>query len=583
MAGGANPRQQLIYQVDEDAPRRLIVGVGLQYALLSLSSMMLMPAVAFRAGGASEAMLGWAVFAAMVVSGAVTALHARPLGRFGAGYVLTVAPASAAVAVTADALNAGGVALLALLTATASGVQFLFSWRMSLLRRVLTPTVSGTALMLIPVTIIPVALGLADDVPAGYPDAAAPACAGAAILVIGGILLLGTPRLRVWAPIAGLVAGSSVAAYFGLYDFDRVAEATWFGLPTQGPSHYAALADGVDIEAFAGLLPAFLLLFLICTVRSTSSSLAIQTVSWRERRALDFRPVQGTIAADGLANMAAAVGGTMPTTAHSGTASRTLMTGIAARPVGLVYGTALILLAFCPKVVAVVLALPAPVFAGYLTVMVANVFIIGLRMAVAEAADHRQGLIVGLSFWMGVGCQYGFIFPDFVATFAGGMLKSALTTGGLIAIGLTGLLLATAPRRQRLETQLATAALPALRDFVQRLAERYGWSPAMARRLDAVSEEALLTLLQDEQDPPDRNRRLLVAAHTEGGSAVVEFIAAGGQENIEDRLAVLGEATTSEAAERDVSLRLLRHLAAEVSHRQYHDVDVLTLRVAVPS
>ena len=243
----------------------------------------------------------------------------------------------------------------------------------------------------------------------------------------------------------------------------------------------------------------------------------------------------------------------------------------------------MILLALCPKVVALVLAIPPPVFAGYMTVMIAATFTIGLKMAVSEGADHRQGLIVGLAFWIGAGCQYGFIFPDFVATFAGGMLKSALTAGGLVAILLTALLVLTAPRRQRLETQLAVSVLPELRDFMRDLAKRNRWRSAMADRLDAVAEETLLTLLRDDQKATEPQRRLLVLASSEVNAAVLEFIAAGGQENIEDRLAVLGETATEESVERDVSLRLLRHLASGIQHRQYHDVDIVTVRVDAPT
>ena len=35
--------------------------------------------------------------------------------------------------------------------------------------------------------------------------------------------------------------------------------------------------------------------------------------------------------------------------------------------------------------------------------------------------------------------------------------------------------------------------------------------------------------------------------------------------------------------ERDASLRLLRHYAASVTHRQYHDVEIVTVRVAPPA
>ena len=298
---------------------------------------------------------------------------------------------------------------------------------------------------------------------------------------------------------------------------------------------------------------------------------------------MDFRPVQGTIRADALSNLAAGLAATMPHSSNSGNAARIQITGVAARSVGVASGIVLVLVAFCPKVVALILAIPAPVFAGYVVVMIATTFTIGLRLAVSEVGGARQGLIVGLSFWLGAGCQYGFIFPDFVATFAEGAFKSALTTGGLVAVTLTAVLVLTAPKRRRLETRLATSSLPALQGFVRDLTAQHQWRTALADRVNAVAEEALLTLLRDDGNAEHPERRLLVTASHEGGGATLEFIAAGGTENIEDRLAVLGETATEESIERDVSLRLLRHLATEVRHRQYHDVDIVTLRVAAPA
>ena len=105
----------------------------------------------------------------------------------------------------------------------------------------------------------------------------------------------------------------------------------------------------------------------------------------------------------------------------------------------------------------------------------------------------------------------------------------------------------------------------------------------MAHRLDAAAEEAMLTLLRREEEAavegaPQRRRRLLLTAHKEGGAAVLEFIAAPGEENLEDRIALMGEAS-GDAPEREVSLRLLRHLASSVHHQQYHDTDIVTIHV----
>ena len=49
--------------------------------------------------------------------------------------------------------------------------------------------------------------------------------------------------------------------------------------------------------------------------------------------------------------------------------------------------------------------------------------------------------------------------------------------------------------------------------------------------------------------------------------------------NLEDQLAVLGEPAASGPVEEEVSLRLLRHYASSVRHHQYHDTDVVTVRV----
>ena len=121
--------------------------------------------------------------------------------------------------------------MLATLVVISSLFQFALSARLSLFRRILTPTVAGTVIMLIPVTVIPIIFGLLKEVPDGSPAAAAPLSALVTVLVISGIALKATGALRLWAPVIGVVAGSVVAGFFGLYDVNRVAEASWIGLP----------------------------------------------------------------------------------------------------------------------------------------------------------------------------------------------------------------------------------------------------------------------------------------------------------------------------------------------------------------
>lgn len=568
------------YEADEKPPPLLAFGLGLQLAILCVGGIVFTPAIVVRAAGGGEDYLSWAVFAAVAVCGATTMLQAIRIGRFGAGYVLIMGTSGAFIAVCIAALAKGGPGMLATLVLVSSLFQFVLSERLSLFRRVLTPTVAGTVIMLIAVTVMPIVFGMFDDVPKGAPVLAAPLSALVALVAIVGIALKATGALRLWAPVIGVVAGTLVGAWFGIYDTARVAQAAWIGLPRGS-------WPGLDLSfgpVFWTLLPGFVFVTLIGAIETVGDGAAIQRVSWRRPRAVDFKAVQGAVAADGVGNLLSGLLATVPNTTYSTSVSVTELTGVGARSVGIAAGMVFLALAFLPKLVALVLAIPAPVAAAYITVLLAMLFIVGMRMVVHDGIDYRKGLVAGVAFWAGVGFQNGVIYPEYFSTFAGGLLNNGMTAGGLVAMIMTLFIELTEPRRSRLEVAFEISALPKIRGFLDEFASASGWDEAMAQRLDAAGEETLLTLLrQDEAGEGGDGRRLLVVAHKEDGGAVLEFIASSGEENLQDQLALLGEHTAGAPIEREVSLRLLRHLASSVRHQQYRNTDIVTLRVEVPA
>jgi len=155
-----------------------------------------------------------------------------------------------------------------------------------------------------------------------------------------------------------------------------------------------------------------------------------------------------------------------------------------------------------------------------------------------------------------------------------------MMAGGLAAIAMTAFVELTKPRPSRIEVGFEISSLNEIRKFIGAFATRNGWDEAMAARLDAAGEETLLTLLdQEEVDDEHERRRLFLAARREGDGAVLEFVASKGEENLQDRIALLGEAGAEDPIEREVSLRMLRHLASSVRHQQYHGTDIVTVRV----
>ena len=571
------------YEPDDKPPKALTFGLGVQFTILTIAGVVLTPAIVIRAAGSSESYLAWAVFAAVAVSGATTILQALRVGRIGAGYVLLMGTSGAFIAVCVTALAQGGPALLATLVVISSLFQFALAARLSLLRRVLTPTVAGTVIMLIAVTIMPIVFDMLAQVPAAAPPLAAPLSALATLLVIIGIALKAGGPLRLWAPVIGVVTGTVTAGLFGIYDLSSVARAAWIGIPQSA-------WPGFDLSfgpLFWALLPAFIFVTLVGAIETIGDSVAIQRVSWRRPRAIDFRAVQGGVAADGTGNLLSGLAGTVPNTTYSSSIAVTELTGVAARGVGVAIGAVYLALAFLPKALAAVVAIPAPVAAAYLTVILAMLFVQGLKMVVQDGIDYRKGLVVGVSFWAGVGFQSGVIFPEYFSQAAAGLLQNGMTAGGLVAILMTLFMELTAPRRSRLEAHTDLADLPRITEFLRAFAARNGWDAAMAQRLDAAGEETLLSLIEQEQGGPDDGRergrrRLLLVAHKQDGGAVLEFTAAAGGENLQDRLALLEAPAGDAPDEREFSLRLLRHLASSVRHEQYHDTEIVTVRVEAP-
>ena len=560
------------YEPEEQPPPALALGLGFQFAMLTVAGIVITPAIVVRAAGGGEDFLTWAAFAALAISGVTTILQAVRVGRVGSGHVLLMGTSAAFIAVCVTAIIEGGPGLLATLVTLSALFQFGLSTQLSLLRRVLTPTVCGTVIMLIPVTLMPIMFGMLVDVPEGSSPAAAPTTVFATLVVTVGVTLRATGVVRLWAPVIGIISGCLVAALFGLYNTQLIAEASWIGLPAGG-------WPGFDLQfgvAFWSLLPAFVFVTLIGAIETIGDSVAIQRVSRRQPRATDYRVVQGAVTADGVGNLLSGLAATVPNTTYSSSVSVTDITGVASRTVGVYIGAIFILLAFLPKFMGLILAIPGPVAGAYTIVIMSILFALGMRVVVEDGVDYRKGLVAGVGFWVGLGFQNGLIFGDQLGAWSG-LLENGMTAGGLAAIVMTLFLELSRPRPHRLRTALKTDAYPEIDKFLTEFAKTRGWSEKMTDRLRAVGEETLLTLIR--QDEESGKRRLQISARRDGRAAELEFVAATEESNIEDRIALLGDRVAGQEAEQEVSLRLLRHLASSVRHQQYHETDVVTVRV----
>ena len=201
------------------------------------------------------------------------------------------------IAVCVAALKLGGPSTLASLVVISSLFQFMLAARLSLLRRIFTPAVTGTVIMLIAATVT--------------------------LVIVVAMVLRAPPSLRLWSPVVGIAAGCVVGAPFGLYDIGGVVYAAWFGVPFHDWPGFD-LVPGAD---FWALLPAFVVVTLVGAIETIGDGVAIQRISRRRARATDFRVVQGALNTDGMGNLLSGLGATLPNTTYSTSISLAEVTG----------------------------------------------------------------------------------------------------------------------------------------------------------------------------------------------------------------------------------------------------------------
>ena len=573
------------YEPDENPPTLLAIGLGIQLVVLCIGGVIFTPTIIFNAAGLDDpAYLAWLIFACLLVTAITTAVQALKVGRFGAGYPLFMGTSGTFIAISVSALVNGGPMMFATLVVVSSLVQFTLSSKLALVRKIVTPVVSGTVIMLIPVTVMPIVFDLLTQIPEGGSTSGAAITGGVTLFSIVVLGLLGKGLIRLWAPVLGVLIGSIVGSFFGLFDSQKVIDASWIGLPLAG---FPEMNFDFGV-AFWSLLPAFVIVTIVGAVETMGDAVAIQEVSHRKPKAADYRVVQSAVATDGIGNLLSGLLATVPNTTYSSSIAVAELTGVASRRVGFYAALAVLCFALMPKFQSVILGVPNVVVAAYLLVLLAMLFVVGMRFIVRSGLDYRKVIIVGVSFWLGVGFQNQLIFADELHGWWREFLANGMTAGGIAALLMTGVMSLFSPRRKKFNTLLTLDATREIDEFIQKFGTSIQLSPGAVHRLSLVSEETVTNLLargaSDDDDAAEGSKRSLqVSIHREDREVVLEFVATSGAENIEDKVLLMENAqeATDLTTQEGISLQLIRELSSQVVHQQYHETDCVTVRVVV--
>lgn len=413
--------------------------LGLVHVSLIFDGIIFLPNMIGKATSTPAEQVGFVTFATLIVAAIGTMFQALRVGKIGCGFVLFMGSYSAFLASTLMAVQMGGLELMATMTLLCAPVVIFYSYFLRFLRHIVTPPVGGVLIILVALSLMPIAIALWQG---GGPDMPhfgtyrnyLTGLITISVLVL--LMLFGNSTIRLWTPILGIGAGCMAAWFLGLFAFDHFSNSSLFGLP-QG--NWPGLT--LDLQwSYLPLLAAFFMAALVSAMEGTGSIMLLHQLSLKKFRKIDYSRVQGGLYCDGLCKGLAGIAGGTPVATFCDNLPLIKMTKVAARRIGIMGAFILICLAFMPKVSGFFLDIPHAVIGGVLVVICAMLFYSGLELVMRSGLTFQMGLILGLSLCAGLVAETRSFFPDVMPVNLSPILKNGVAMGGFTAILLSTIL-----------------------------------------------------------------------------------------------------------------------------------------------
>ena len=462
------PRYTSPYQLDGRIPLSQAVPLGLQHVLAmfvgNLSPLLIiMAACGLTDGNGFGALRVSLLQNAMLLAGVVTFIQLYPIGPVGGRLPIVMGTSSgfigvnnaiaaslmggiAAGTITTD-VNAGIFAYGAIMGACMIGgvLEIGIGFMIKPLRKFFPAIVTGTVIMAIGLSLIPVGINFFGGGGTGVPD-----FGNLWNLLLGLITLIAIlvfkHKFRGFPSIAsvllGIIVGYLASLVMGLVlpntfekdgvtytyayvtQWAKVGAAEWFALPAVLP-----VAPQFRIDA---ILP--MCIMFIVTAMETIGDTSGVVEGGLGREATD-KELSGSVVCDGFGSSLAALFGVLPNTSFSQNVGLVGMTKVVNRFAIAMGAGILVLAGLFPKIGAVINIMPQPVLGGAAIMMFANIVISGINLITKEPLTGRNATIVaialGLGFGLGSSAAVQAFMPQWLKYIFGG---SGIVPAGVIAI-----------------------------------------------------------------------------------------------------------------------------------------------------
>lgn len=351
-----------IHPVDEYPGHLKVLILGFQHVLAAYAGAVAVPLFVgwalVDAGRMNPSDIPHLIAADLFVAGIATIVQSVGIWRFGVRLPLIQGCTfSAAIPMVTIGTQYGVPAIYG--SVIASGIfMMLFAPLFASLLRLFPPLVTGTVLLIIGTTLMPVA---ADWVGGGAElkgteDYGMPQNLAIAGFVLALILIIerwGPAWLSRIAVLVGMIAGLLVCIPLSMVDWSATKDSPIFGLTMP---FYFGLPEFVFSAIFA-----MCIVSLVTMVEATGDVLAIGEITETK---IDNQRIADTLRADGAATVLGGIFNTFQYTAFAQNIGVLSITGVRSRWVTAAAGGMLLILGLIPKTAALVAAIPAPVLGG---------------------------------------------------------------------------------------------------------------------------------------------------------------------------------------------------------------------------
>jgi NCS2 family nucleobase:cation symporter-2 len=464
----------IVHGLEEAPPPVVTILSGIQHVGL-IAINLIYPLLVFRVAETPTQTVVDLVGAGMLVLAAATLLQALRFGPFGSGFMCPAVFTATYLGPSLVAAKLGGLPLVFGMTIFAGLLEVALAPLLNRLRPIFPPEISGVVIFMIGVSASIAGLRL---MLGGEGAPVSPAEWSVATITLATMIILSVwarGMARMLCALVGLAIGYLAAAIAGIFDVgqsDTVGAAAWVDVPQLGQVSWS-FDLGLAVP------------FAIAALAAAMKALGVITICQRTNDADWVRPdvssIRRGVLADGAATVLSGLAGAVGTNASASNVGLAAMTGVTSRRIAFAIAAIFVILAFVPKVAAVLVAMPRSIMVAALLFTMASVIVQGIQIMSSRLLDARRSLTIALAIVAGIAVD---IFPAIAQAtpLTAPLVGSSLVLATVTALGLNLLFRVGVKKRVRLTISGEATDPQTIESFFARCGGAWGARPEVIGR-----------------------------------------------------------------------------------------------------